>query len=128
MNQRITLAAAAILGLTAVVLGASGAHGFKAQLAANQTTEMFELANRYHFFHVFALLTTGILMNNFNANRLGYAALFFVLGVVCFSGSLYTMSFVKIGGGFGLITPIGGLLLIVAWLLMLLSLFNTNKR
>lgn len=117
MNQRTTLVIGAIFGAMAVILGASGAHGLKDQLAANNVTHIFELANRYHFFHVFALLTTGILMNYFNAKRLGYAALFFVLGILCFSGSLYAMSFVKLHA-LGPVTPIGGLLLIVGWAMM----------
>ena len=117
MNQRTTLIMAAIFGATAVILGASGAHGLKDQLAANNATHIFELANRYHFFHVFALLATGILINNFDAKRLGYAALFFVLGITCFSGSLYAMSFVK-WKVLGPITPLGGLFLIIGWALM----------
>jgi uncharacterized membrane protein YgdD (TMEM256/DUF423 family) len=126
MNQRTTLVIAALLGAFAVILGASGAHGLKDQLDTRHTTHIFELANRYHFYHVFALLAAGILMNYHGSKRLRYAALFFVLGTLCFSGSLYTMSFVKLSL-LGPVTPLGGLLLIVGWIFMALAFLGKLK-
>jgi uncharacterized membrane protein YgdD (TMEM256/DUF423 family) len=125
MTQRTTLITAAIFGALAVILGASGAHGLRDLLASRGSTHIFELANRYHFFHVFALLATAILMSTYNAKRLGYAALFFVLGILCFSGSLYGMSFIKLAL-LGPVTPIGGLFLIFGWAFMAIAFLKKN--
>jgi uncharacterized membrane protein YgdD (TMEM256/DUF423 family) len=120
MNQRTTLVTAALLGALAVILGAMGAHALRDLLLRNETTHMYEVASRYHFAHVVVLLATGILMNYYNSKRLGYAALFFSVGMLCFSGSLYTMSFVKISV-LGPVTPLGGLFLIAGWITMAIA-------
>src|SRR5688572_1031702 len=110
MNQRsVLLAGVAFAGL-GVLLGAFGAHALKPTLEAYGRTETYELAVRYQFYHAFALLITGKLMNQFRSGKLKYASACFIVGILFFSGSLYALSFtgVKI---LGAITPIGGLLL-----------------
>jgi uncharacterized membrane protein YgdD (TMEM256/DUF423 family) len=85
-------------------------------LAANKL-DTWELANRYQFYHVLAMLACGILMNFFFPERLGRAALFFLIGIVLFSGSLYTMCFVKLPL-LGPLTPVGGVFFILGWVWM----------
>lgn len=120
MNQKQTLLTAAILGMLGVTLGAFGAHALKPTLVASGRFETYELAVRYQFFHVLALLATGILMHQFSSSRLRYAALLFVAGVIFFSGSLYVLCFTGIGV-LGAITPIGGTLLIAGWVFLTLG-------
>jgi len=120
MNQRQTLTTAAILGMLGVLVGAFGAHALKPTLMASGRLETYELAVRYQFYHAFALLCTGILMHQFLSKRLQYAAILFVLGVIFFSGSLYVLCFTGIGV-LGAITPIGGTLLIAAWIFLALG-------
>lgn len=118
MNQSLSLKAAAFLGALAVVLGASGAHGLAPTLDAMGTKATFELASRYHFYHVFALLATGILMSTFHHNqRLQWAAILFASGIFFFSGSLYLLSFVKVRWIWP-VTPLGGLCFIAGWVLL----------
>jgi uncharacterized membrane protein YgdD (TMEM256/DUF423 family) len=117
MNQFITLKVAAILGALAVVIGAFGAHVLAATLNQLNTESIFELANRYHFYHVFALLATGLLMQLVNTRGLQWAAMCFALGILFFSGSLYTMALVKLSW-LGPVTPVGGLFLIAGWILL----------
>lgn len=125
MKKQTTLITGAVLGALAVILGASGAHAWKPMLESMNKVETFELANRYHFYHTLALLIIGTIMtDDRRTNRL--AALFILLGVLCFSGSLYIMSFFKIPI-MGPITPIGGILLIGGWSLLLVS-FIQNKK
>ena len=121
MNQHVTLRLAACLGALAVIVGAFGAHGLEPTLESLGTKHIYELASRYHFYHVFALLMTGILMSYSNSKRLGYAAICFVIGMLFFCGSLYTMSLIKLKF-LGPITPIGGVFLILGWVFVALGI------
>jgi uncharacterized membrane protein YgdD (TMEM256/DUF423 family) len=115
MNQQKTYLIAALFGITAVALGAFGAHGLKEILTLNNRVDTYNLAVEYHFYHTFALLSVGILMNHFPSRLLNYASLCFLLGIIFFSGSLYTLALtnVKIMGA---ITPVGGVLFIAGWI------------
>lgn len=126
MKQKTTLQIGAIAGALAVSIGAFGAHGLKSLLEANQRTETFELAVRYHFYHTAALLITGMLMQYFDERRLRWASVAFVAGIVIFSGSLYALSLTGITI-LGAITPLGGVAFIVGWLMMMAS-FRTKKE
>jgi len=120
MNQRSTLLAASVLGALAVSIGAFGAHALKPTLIQSGKLEVFELATRYQFYHTLGLLAIGILQQFIPDKKLSYAALFMLIGTVLFSGSLYLLCFVKLGP-VGLITPIGGVFLILGWVFLLLS-------
>src|SRR5687768_6067321 len=107
MNMKTTLITGATIAGLGVAIGAFGAHGLKEILAENNREETFELAVRYQFYHAFALLITGLLMNQFSPERLKYAAWFFFVGVLFFSGSLYVLSLTGLTL-FGAVTPLGG--------------------
>lgn len=118
MNKRSVVA---ILGALAVGIGAFGAHGLKPLLDA-KTIHAFETGVSYHFFHLAALLFCVIKLEqgfNKNTNR---AYQFFIAGILCFSGSLYGIA---MGRAFGInfdflgpITPIGGVLLMIGWIML----------
>lgn len=127
MNQRNTLTAGVVLAGLAVAIGAFGAHALRPLLEANARTETFELAVRYQFYHAFAILFCGLLMVNFPSRHLGRAALCFSAGILIFSGSLYTLSLSGIRA-LGAITPIGGLLFIAGWFLLLLGINEKRPR
>lgn len=118
MNQRTTLVWATIMGALAVSIGAFGAHALKPMLVASGRLDTFELAVRYQFYHTLALLATGILMGQFQVKIMRLAALFFVLGIFLFSGSLYILCFTGLGV-LGAVTPLGGLLFIAGWISLL---------
>jgi|SRR5690606_2795209 len=126
MHQRSALLAGSILGFLGVALGAFGAHALKPMLLQSGRLETFELAVRYQFYHAFALLILGIIMQNNFSLRLKYGALCFLLGVIMFSGSLYILSFTGLGI-LGAITPIGGLFLIFGWSFTALGVFKKNS-
>lgn len=126
MNQKTTLIIAATAGALAVSIGAFGAHGLKTILIENQRTETFELAVRYHFYHTFAILLTGLFMEFFDMRKLRWAALFFLLGIVVFSGSLYILSLTGMTW-LGAITPLGGVAFIMGWLFLMMSFSKRNK-
>jgi uncharacterized membrane protein YgdD (TMEM256/DUF423 family) len=97
---------AALFGASGVVLGAFGAHGLKAVLAANQSVEIWHTASLYHMLHAVVLLW---------ANNRSLAFRLFAAGIVVFSGSLYVLALSGVKW-WGAITPVGGLLLIAGWL------------
>ncbi|MFK7997250.1 MAG: DUF423 domain-containing protein [Granulosicoccus sp.] len=121
MTQWI-LISGALLGALAVATGAFGAHALQGVLD-ERARGWYDTAVTYHAGHALAIVACGLaalyagsLTDPGNASRwLNASAICFILGVVVFSGSLYTMAFTGITR-LGMITPIGGLLLIIAWL------------
>ena len=114
MTKRFALQAGAFFGFAGVALGAFGAHALKSFLTQQGRLDTFELAVRYQFYHALALILTGILMHLFGSVKFKYAVICFILGILFFSGSLYALCFTGLGF-MGMITPIGGLLLIIGW-------------
>jgi uncharacterized membrane protein YgdD (TMEM256/DUF423 family) len=132
MNKKL-VRAASLLGALAVVLGAFGAHALRGRI----TTEdlgVFETGVRYQFYHVFALLAVALLSERFPGKTLQWAGRCFIAGVLLFSGSLYSLTFLRANGGLGswkavgAITPLGGLLLISGWLLLLIAVTRKSTK
>lgn len=120
-STRLFILLASLLGATGVACGAYASHGLS-DWASAQQIEYFNTAVSYQLFHAITLLAVCILSLFYRSMILLISQCFFTLGVVFFSGSLYgyVLSGVKL---LGAITPIGGLLLILAWLLLGLSVF-----
>jgi uncharacterized membrane protein YgdD (TMEM256/DUF423 family) len=125
----------AIFAALAVILGAFGAHGLEGHLKNGNMTlqdlEVYETGARYQFYHALALVLLGILAKVFGETRLLRGAYtLFTIGVLLFSGSLYLLSTEGVTGmnfpWLGPVTPLGGLCLIVAWILVTISFFR-NK-
>jgi uncharacterized membrane protein YgdD (TMEM256/DUF423 family) len=112
---------AAVLGALSVALGAFAAHGLK-QILSAELLQTFETAVRYQFYHVFALLATGILYAAFPNKLMKWAGNCFIAGIILFSGSLYLLCYVKHTAlplnWIGAITPVGGAAFIAGWLLL----------
>lgn len=123
MGKQTSLLMGAIMGGLAVAIGAFGAHALKPFLLAAGRVETFELAVHYQFYHALALLATGIAMREVVPKALHYSSLFFVLGIILFSGSLYTLCFtgVKV---LGAVTPVGGVFFISGWILLGVGLYK----
>lgn len=103
--------AGGIFSMLAVILGAFGAHSLKAVLDA-KAMGWIETGVNYQSTHALALIVCGFLPAHKSTTR---TALLFIAGIVLFSGSLYLMAltgFTKLG----IVTPIGGVLFICAWL------------
>ena len=124
-KNRIIVRTAAILGALAVIIGAFGSHLLTDMLKPEQIGP-FETGSQYHFYHVLALLIVGVLYKRYHNDNLVKAAQFFTLGIIVFSGSLYLSTVLKAMGmdglgKFSVVTPIGGLLLVVGWIYLLLG-------
>lgn len=113
----------AALGAVGVCIGAFGAHALKPMLIETGRSETFELAVRYQFYHVLALITTGIVIRQRESRLLHYSALCFLLGILFFSGSLYVLCFTGLGI-LGAVTPIGGIFFIAGWILLFVGAYK----
>ena len=111
-----TLVIAAISGMLAVMLGAFGAHILK-NIISDEMLEVYKTGIQYQFYHTFALLVVGILMKFNSSKVLKWSSYFFIVGIILFSGSLYVMAITGIKL-VGIITPFGGVLWIIAWILL----------
>lgn len=121
MVKEITLIAAAVFGILAIILGAFGAHALKKKFTVDQLSS-FETGVKYQMYHAILLLIIGL---NFPlVNILEQWMVFFVIvGVILFSFSIYGLCISSSRGKkikiLGPITPLGGLSLIIGWILML---------
>src|SRR5437763_763636 len=126
--QKMFLIIGTILAGLAVALGAFGAHGLK-KIVDAETVAIYQTGVQYQMYHAIALLIVGVLAERMTANLLNYAGLLFIGGIVFFSGSLYLIASLKamnkvVTTGIGIMTPIGGLLFICGWLLLLFALLK----
>ena len=115
---------AIFFAVTAVALGALGAHALKEILTENQL-HSFETGVRYQFFHALAILFLALNTEKFNP-KLNRSLYLMTSGICCFSFSIYLLIIQDILGlslsFLGPITPIGGLLLISAWIILFFSI------
>ncbi len=130
MNRaaRAWLALAALNAALAVALGAFAAHGLKARLAP-EWLAVFQTGVQYHFYHALGLLAVGLAAAQRGAPARGLAlaggAMF--AGIVLFSGSLYVWALTGVRA-IAFVTPFGGGLFILAWLLLAAALWRTPVR
>ncbi|VAW48036.1 FIG00018398: hypothetical regulator [hydrothermal vent metagenome] len=122
-KSALYLVIAAVYGLTAVVLGALGTHAFGLQVGTQQAS-LFQHAFIYQLIH--ALLLIWIVSQTDQGPWLRYAALAVSLGVLLFCGGLYLLVFVG-KTAFSWITPVGGSLIILAWLNLVIHGFLKLK-
>jgi len=101
----------------AVVLGAFGAHALKARLTSEQLY-VWHAAVQYHVYHALGLFVVAALCHLLqDAAMVRLAGWLMVLGIVVFSGSLYVLTLSGVRW-LGAITPLGGVALIAAWLVL----------
>ncbi len=135
-----------ILVITAIILGAFGAHGLKTMLEPKDLPLTFELAKknqdiltsfetgtRYQFFLGIGFLVIPFIQSRFALS--GKATYWLLLvGTIFFSGSIYGLTYSKVHAGgslskvFGPITPIGGLLMILGWTVLLFQVIRSKKQ
>lgn len=120
--MKALLVLGSVYGALAVTLGAFGAHGLKNKVDET-LLNTWHTASEYHFYHALAIILIGILVKQFGEGLILTAGWVMVAGVTIFSGSLYILVLSNIRW-LGAITPIGGILLIVGWLLLAYALFK----
>lgn len=126
MDKKLRLTGG-IFGLTAVIIGAFGAHGLEKVLDASAIAT-FETGVKYQMYHALLLLLIPVFALSEKTKKIVWMLL--LLGILFFSGSIYGLAtneltsfdFTKIA----LITPIGGTLLIVSWFLIVIHFIKSK--
>ena len=128
MEKKI-IGSAAVIAMVAIALGAFGAHALKDRLDLQQFAT-FETGVRYQMYHALFLLFVG----STNALKIGAKKTIFyvtLFGILFFSVSIYLLATQSISGinfkPIGFITPIGGLLLLIAWGFLIKELLRTKS-
>lgn len=129
MKSNHLIAFSGISGAISVALGAFAAHGLKAMLPP-YLLGVFETGVHYQFIHTVMVVACAILIR-FDIGKkaqkgLLSAAICFIIGILCFSGSLYALALTGIKW-FGPITPLGGVFFIIGWVLLAVSAFKMNE-
>jgi len=108
-------------GFLAVGLGAFGAHGLKARLRDlpdfQTRLDWWETASHYHLVHALFIIACALALDRGLGRLTAPAAWLAFLGILLFSGSLYLMTLTGVRA-LGAVTPLGGLSLLAAWLLL----------
>lgn len=124
MHKNIVTIAAISMALT-VALGAFSAHALR-EVLDERLLKIFNTAVEYQLYHSLGLLLIGNLLMSHRDNLfLKRAAYTMLIGMVVFSGSLYLIVVTGINK-LGMITPIGGVLMIIAWLLLAWSQYRQD--
>ena len=127
--ERKILGVGTLMGILAIILGAFGAHALKSQLSVEQLTA-FETGVKYQMYHALFLLVLGLntLLDEKAKKTVFQLAIF---GVIFFSGSIYLLSTKSITGVdfkfIGVLTPIGGAILIGAWSVLFWNIWKTKR-
>ena len=125
-NAQSIVVTGAVLALLGVALGAFGAHALKSRLDADLLA-VYQTGVQYHLAHALGIILIGVLVHMLPAAKwLPAAAWTMTAGVVIFSGSLYLLSITGIRV-LGAVTPIGGVALLAAWLMLAIGVANAGS-
>jgi uncharacterized membrane protein YgdD (TMEM256/DUF423 family) len=117
-DKKMWIIISAVSGFTAVAIGAFGAHGMREKLSA-EMLEVYKTGVLYQFIHTIILLILSL--NNFIKGKI--TSIFFLVGIILFSFSLYLYSTSGISF-FAMITPIGGVCFLIGWLWLIVEVIR----
>ena len=129
MHRKLFRIAAFLMAL-AVALGAFGAHLLK-KLLTPSLLEGYQTATYYQMIHAIGIFIAGFIYKQYHSKKMWVAGQLFLFGIICFSGSIYIRVVLSFAGYtslgmFNLVTPSGGVLLILGWLWLLLSISSKH--
>ena len=114
---------ASLFAALAILFGAFGSHALKERLSA-QSLEVYDIATRYLMFHALGIFLIALLGFQLPKESLEIPVIMMIVGTSIFSGSLYLIAMLDFKK-LGMVTPIGGFLLIVSWLLLAYNTYKT---
>ena len=144
MTGRKWLLLGAIMGGLSVALGAFAAHGLDKEFAvkyagqtrvvAGETVSLsrkflndFKTGAEYQMTHSLALLAVGLMVERRTSRCLTVAGWAFVVGIILFSGSLYTLTLTGVTK-WGMVTPLGGVAFLVGWTALAVGATHFEKQ
>jgi uncharacterized membrane protein YgdD (TMEM256/DUF423 family) len=113
--RNIIIAIGALNAFIAIASGAFAAHALKTSIS-EYSLQIFHTAASYQMHHALGMVLTGLLITK-NQWQLRFSAMLMLIGIILFSGSLYILSLTGIRW-LGMITPLGGICFLSAWLLL----------
>lgn len=120
---------ATLMIVIAIVLGAFGAHGLK-NVVTPEKVASYEVGVRYQIYHGLGLLLLSFHAERFERGLKLFQALI-LAGVVLFSGSIYFLALNDVMSAdlkfLGPVTPIGGVLMIMGWGVLLRQFLNMKN-
>ncbi|WP_295685954.1 DUF423 domain-containing protein [uncultured Nevskia sp.] len=116
MSAKLMVMLAGLFGFLGVGFGAFGAHALKERLTPDLLA-IYRTAVEYQFWHALALMAVGLLAMSRPGPLLSASGWCFAIGILLFSGSLYALALSGVRV-LGAITPIGGLLFLIGWVLL----------
>ena len=122
--MKLYIITGSVFAALAILFGAFGSHALKEKFTPEQL-EIYDIATRYLMFHALGIFAIGILGYQVPSEILTLPLLLMVLGILIFSGSLYLISL----AGYkklGMVTPIGGLALIISWLMVAYNIYKIS--
>lgn len=126
IDRRTIVVVAAILLAIATAFGAFGAHALKATLSPERLA-VYETAVRYMFFHTLGLFGVGLASEELvGARARGVVAVLLLAGMLLFSGSIFWLTF-GAPRVLGAVTPMGGVMLMSAWVVFAVSVYRTRR-
>lgn len=118
---------AAINGFLVVLLGAFGAHALETRVSADML-EVWHTAAQYQMFHTAGFIALAFVQREQKpGDSLAVIAYCFLAGIVLFCGSLYLLALTELRW-LGMITPVGGVLFLAAWLQLALVCYRLRKQ
>jgi uncharacterized membrane protein YgdD (TMEM256/DUF423 family) len=131
LKSRFAMLCGAVYLCLGIIIGAFAAHALKASLNDYQLG-IIQTGVKYQLIHGLALLIIGVLIlvchkfNGLKIKRLYMSSMFIAVGVFCFSFSLYGIAIFDLSS-LGIITPIGGLAMIIGWLIFIFGVYRAGK-
>jgi uncharacterized membrane protein YgdD (TMEM256/DUF423 family) len=123
--KSVFLFLAALSALIGVGMGAFGAHGLKAILSPEMLT-VYQTGVTYQMWHALGLMGIVFMRQQVPESKLLiWAGWLMFIGILLFSGSLYLLVLLDLKW-LGMITPLGGVSFILAWLLI--AIFAAQKQ
>lgn len=122
--MKLYIITGSVFAALAILFGAFGSHALKEKLNPEQL-EIYDIATRYLMFHALGIFAIGILGYQVPSEVLTWPLLLMIFGILIFSGSLYLISL----AGYkklGMVTPIGGLALIISWLMVAYNIYKLS--
>ena len=121
-DKKLWIIISAVSGFTTVAIGAFGAHGLREKLST-EMLEVYKTGVLYQFIHTIVLLI--LALTDFIKTKT--ASIFFLIGIILFSFSLYIYSTSGIKF-FAMITPVGGVCFLLGWLWLIVEAFRIKVR
>lgn len=120
---KVLLVLGALNALVGVALGAFGAHGLRGRLTPERL-EVWQTAVQYQLVHALGLLLVGVVVVQLGQGGvLRWSGWLMFGGILLFSGSLYVLCLTGTRW-LGMVTPLGGLLFLAAWVVFVLGVWR----